>query len=244
MMKDITPYKTSESKHEQVEAMFDGLAPTYDYVNHTLSLGIDRIWRKRAMNYLKKRQSRPSRILDVATGTGDFAILAMKDLKADEVVGIDISDEMMKVGRKKAEAADLEHAVRFMHEDCSALSFAEKSFDAVISAFAMRNFEDIPQCLSEMYRVLNDGGDIVVIDLCAPHGFPMKQVFSVYKKHIMPHIGKTVSKDVQAFKYLPETMEAVQQGAAMAELFMNAGFRNVNYKYLNFGMCCMYTAVK
>lgn len=243
-MKELTPYNTSESKHEQVEAMFDGLAPTYDYVNHTLSLGVDRIWRQRAINFLKRKGSWPMRILDVATGTGDFALLALTELGAEEVVGIDISDEMMKVGREKAEAANLDYALKFMHEDCSALSFDDKSFDAVISSFALRNFEDIPQCLSEMYRVLQNGGDIVVIDLCAPHRFPMKQVFSIYKKHIMPHIGKTVSKDVLAFKYLPETMEAVPQGAAMAEMFRNVGFRNVGYKYLNFGMCCMYTAVK
>lgn len=241
----LKPYKDADgTKREQVETMFNHLAPTYDHVNHTLSLGVDRLWRRRAINYLMAKGSWPMRVLDVATGTGDLALLAAVELGAEEVIGIDISDEMMKVGREKAEAANLDFAVKFQHEDCSALSFPDKSFDAVMSAFALRNFENIEQCLREMRRVLQPNGDVVVIDLCAPQRFPMKQVFSLYKKYIMPHIGKTVSKDVSAFHYLPATMETVPQGPSMAEIFRNAGFRNVHYKYLNFGMCCMYTAIR
>lgn len=239
----LKPYKDQNgTKREQVEKMFDRLAPTYDYVNRTLSLGVDRIWRQRAITHLKFKGAWPSRVLDVATGTGDLALLAAVELGAEDVIGIDISDEMMKVAQEKAEAANLESSVHFQHEDCSALSFPDKSFDAVISAFALRNFENIEQCLSEMRRVLQADGDIVVIDLCAPRRFPMKQIFSVYKKYIMPHMGKSVSKDVSAFHYLPESMESVPQGEAMAALFTKAGFKNVQYKYLNFGMCCMYTA--
>ena len=241
----LKPYKDqSGTKREQVEKMFDHLAPKYDYVNHTLSLGVDRIWRQRAISYLKFKGAWPARVLDVATGTGDLALLAAVELGTEEVIGIDISDEMMKVAKEKAEAANLDFAVKFQHEDCSALSFPDKSFDAVISAFAIRNFENIDKCLSEMRRVLQADGDIVVIDLCAPRRFPMKQVFSVYKKYIMPHMGKNVSNDISAFHYLPESMESVPQGEAMAELFTKAGFKNVEYKYLNFGMCCMYTATR
>lgn len=242
MIKDVTPYHSNESKSKQVEAMFDNIAPTYDYLNHTLSLGVDKKWRNCAIDYLKGVGSWPMRVLDVATGTGDLALLAAVELGSEEVIGIDISDKMMKIGEEKVKVLNLSQIIRFMHEDCSSLTFKEKSFDAVISAFALRNFENIKQCLSEMKRVLQPNGDIVVIDLCAPRKFPMRQVFYVYQKVIMPCMGSKVAKDKLAFKYLPETMVEVPQGEDMAELFRSVGFRDVEYKYLNFGMCCMYTA--
>ncbi|MBO4398191.1 MAG: bifunctional demethylmenaquinone methyltransferase/2-methoxy-6-polyprenyl-1,4-benzoquinol methylase UbiE [Bacteroidaceae bacterium] len=242
MINDVTPYHSNESKRKQVEAMFDNIASTYDSLNHTMSLGIDRKWRNCVVNYLKDIGSWPMRVLDVATGTGDLALLAAIELGSDEVVGVDISDKMMKIGEEKAKALNLSQIVRFVKEDCSSMTFSDKSFEAVISAFALRNFENIPQCLSEMRRVLQPNGDIVVIDLCAPRKFPMRQVFYVYKKIIMPCLGAKIAKDKLAFQYLPETMSEVPQGEDMAELFRAAGFSDVKYKYLNFGMCCMYTA--
>ena len=241
----LKPYKNQEgTKRTQVEKMFDNLAPEYDYVNHTMSLGIDRIWRQKAIDHLKAKRTWPLRILDVATGTADLAILAAQELGPEEVIGIDISDEMMNIGRKKIEEAGLKHTVTLQNEDCAALSFAGNYFEAVMSAFALRNFENLDDCLKEMHRVLTPGGNIVVIDLCAPTRFAMKQIFQIYKAVIMPLMGKKCAKDSETFRYLPESMEKIEQGTAMVSHFEKAGFKDVRFKRLSFSMCCMYTATK
>jgi len=246
-VEQIKPYGQQGSKHEQVEAMFDNIAPTYDILNHTLSLGIDRLWRRSAIKRIKKLSLLTANrstltILDVATGTGDFAILAAQKLNANRVVGIDISDGMMAIGREKVEKLGLSDTIIFQHEDCEHLSFADGTFDVVMSAFALRNFQNLAACLAEMRRVLKPQGSIVVIDLCAPRRAPMRQVFWFYQHVVMPVVGTLFSHDRQAYSYLPRTMEAVSQGEEMAAKFREAGFAAVEYEYLTFGMCCLYSA--
>ncbi len=182
-------------------------------------------------------------VLDVACGTGIlFPYYLSRGVRS--VIGIDISEEMMKIGREKVEAAGLGDAIKFQNEDCAHMSFADKSFDAVVSAFALRNFEDLQQCLNEMYRVLEPGGTIAVIDLCNPKHFPMKQLFAIYQKFIMPLVSRRFIGDKEAASYLNDTMKVVPSGKDMARLFEQAGFQNVNYRALQFGMCYLYTGIK
>jgi len=241
---NIKPYNSEGSKREQVEQMFDNIAHSYDFLNHTLSFGIDKLWRNNAINYLIKKRTRTDRVLDIATGTGDFAILAYQKLHPQSVVGCDISEGMMQIGREKVSRLGLSDQITFCNEDCSNMSFQSGTFDAVISAFALRNFQNLDQCLSEMHRVLADGGDLSVVDLCTPVSFPMKQLFYIYKKVIMPALGRLFSKDSTAYSYLPDTMDAVPQAEQMTSIITKAGFRNAKYKRLLFGMCIRYTAEK
>ena len=258
-VEEIKPYSQEGAKHEQVEAMFDNIAPSYDGLNHTLSLGVDRWWRRSAINQIKKLlgargegtgtpgvgahrgdSDAEVRILDVATGTGDLAIDACRRLRPGEIVGCDISEGMMAIGRAKVAEAGLAQRIRFVREDCERLSFADGEFDVVMSAFALRNFEHIDVCLREMRRVLLPGGCVVVIDLCAPRSFPMRQLFWFYRYLVMPVLGRLLSNDRSAYTYLPATMDAITQGDDMAQRFRQAGFRDVGFRYLAFGMCCMY----
>lgn len=251
----IKPYGNDGSKREQVEAMFDNIAPSYDTLNHTLSFGIDKIWRNNAIAYLKPFFTRSHKkegeewgvngsILDIATGTGDFAILAYEKLHPSRIVGCDISEGMMQIGREKVSRLGLADKIEFRNEDCSSMSFDSDTFDAVISAFALRNFQNLDICLREMHRVLAPSGHLSVVDLCTPVSFPMKQLFWVYKKAVMPLLGRLMSKDPSAYSYLPETMDAVPQADRMQSIIAQAGFHNVKYKRLIFGMCILYTAEK
>ena len=270
----IKPYGDEGTKREQVEQMFDNIAHSYDTLNHTLSFGVDRIWRKAAIDHLKKTLPSPSlqggssisankktsgqgncplplgragggsSILDIATGTGDFAILAYEKLHPQRIVGCDISEGMMDIGRKKVAELGLSDKITFQNEDCSHMSFADNTFDAVISAFALRNFQNLDECLREMHRVLAADGHLSVVDLCTPVSFPMKQLFYLYKKGVMPMLGKLFSKDQTAYSYLPATMDAVPQAERMQSIIQQAGFHNVNFKRLPFGMCILYTAEK
>lgn len=255
----IKPYGNEGSKREQVERMFDHIAHTYDRLNHTLSFGVDRLWRNTAIDTLKPyfptpvsmadknatdtETGRGGKILDVATGTGDFAILAYRKLKVSHIVGCDISESMMDIGRKKVAQLGLDKSIVFRNEDCAAMSFDDHSFDAIISAFALRNFQDLDKCLQEMHRVLADGGHLSIIDLCAPVSFPMKQLFHVYQRVVMPVMGWLLARDKTAYTYLPQTMAVVPQGEQMQTIIEAAGFRHVAYKRLAFGMCMLYTAV-
>lgn len=236
-------YSTLAPHKEDVQQMFDDIAHSYDGLNHTLSFGIDHSWRKRAIKYLAKNGNYTS-ILDVATGTGDFAILANKMLHPSRLVGIDISDKMLEIGKRKVEEKGMSSVISFSNEDCSDLSFDDNSFDAVISAFALRNFEHLDKCLSEMYRVMKPGGRIAVIDLCTPRKAPMKQLFWCYKKMVMPVIGRIVSHNDTAYSYLPHTMDIIPQGNDMLDYFISAGFKNAEYRRLKFQMCILYTAQK
>ena len=241
---EIKPYAPTGEKHEQVEEMFDHIAPTYDVLNHTLSLGTDRGWRRKAMDALGKH--RPRHILDVATGTGDFAILAARRLGTEglHITGADISEGMMQVGREKVRQLGLEHVISFRREDCTQLSFDDASFDAVTVAYGVRNFQDLDAGLREMCRVLRPGGHLLVVELASPPHFPMKQLFWLYSHVWMPLVGRLVSKDDHAYRYLPATMEAFPQGEVMEGILLRAGFRSVEWKRFTFGICTMYLAEK
>lgn len=205
-------------------------------------MGIDRSWRKKAIKAL--RPFRPRRIMDVATGTGDFAILACRELQPDALIGIDISEGMMNVGREKVSRVHLSDKISFVREDRLALSFADTSFDAVTVAFGIRNFESLDKGLSEICRVLKAGGHLVILELSAPERFPMKQLFSIYSKVVIPLLGKCISKDNNAYTYLPQSIRAFPQGEVMQEVIRRAGFSKVHFKRLTFGICTLYVAIK
>lgn len=238
----IKPYDQDRHKSEQVEEMFDHIAHSYDQLNLTLSIGIDRLWRRKAIKRLQAYH--PKHILDVATGTGDFAILASRLLKPQEIIGIDISEGMMAVGREKVKQAGLNTVIRFKREDCTALSFKADSFDAITVAFGVRNFDGLDKGLEEMHRVMKQGGRLVILELSSPTRFPMKQLYRFYSKTAMPLIGKLISKDDSAYTYLPQSIEACPQGEQMAEIINRAGFNEVEYEPLTFGICTLYTATK
>lgn len=236
----IKPYDAATGKTEQVEQMFDNIAPAYDLLNHSLSWGIDRSWRRAAIDSL--RPYRPQRILDVATGTGDFAILAAKLLEPEALLGVDLSEGMMEVARQKVEREELQGVIRFQKEDCLNLSFPNGSFDALTVAYGIRNFSDLDCGLREMHRVLRPGGRLVIVELTAPRHFPMRQLFWLYSHVWMPLIGRLVSKDSRAYSYLPATMEAFPQGEEMRQILMRAGFSDVNFHRFTFGLSTLYTA--
>ncbi len=237
----IKPY-TSGDKAQQVEAMFDNIAPAYDTLNHRLSWNIDRGWRRKAIQALAPYQ--PQTMLDIATGTGDFAIMAAQMLKPQRLVGADISEGMMEIGRQKVKAQGLDGTITFEREDCTALSYPEGTFDAVTAAFGIRNFADLDKGLAEMCRVLKPGGHLSVVELTTPVTFPMKQLFAIYSHTILPVYGRLISKDTQAYSYLTKTIEAFPQGERMTGILKKAGFSQASFKRLTFGICTMYLATK
>lgn len=238
----IKPYENNGDKGTQVETMFDNIAQTYDTLNHQLSWNIDKYWRKKAMRRLALWK--PQTIMDVATGTGDFAILATKMLNPQSVIGVDISEGMMKVGAEKVERLNMSDTIKFKKDDCMNLSFADNSFDAVIAAFGIRNFPDLDKGLSEICRVMKKGGRLCILELTEPKGFPMKQLFRIYSHTFLPIYGKLISKDNSAYNYLTATIEAFPQGETMMEIFKKAGFSDANFERLTFGICTLYTATK
>ncbi|CUQ45653.1 Demethylmenaquinone methyltransferase [Segatella copri] len=225
-----------------VEEMFDNIAPTYDTLNHRLSWDIDKGWRKKAIRRLAPFS--PKKMLDIATGTGDFAILAAQMLHPDQLIGADISEGMMEIGRQKVKQLGLENTISFAKEDCLNLSFQDESFDAVTAAFGIRNFQNLDQGLKEMCRVLKKGGHLCIVELTTPVSFPMKQLFSIYSNTVLPMYGKLISKDQSAYSYLNKTIEAFPQGEVMMEVFKKAGFAKAEFKRLTFGICTLYFATK
>lgn len=240
----IKPYGDRGAKSSQVRQMFDKIAHSYDTLNHTLSAGVDKIWRKQTVKSLTGVVHDVNSILDVATGTGDMAILAARQFPSAHVTGIDISDGMMEIGRQKLDKEGLTDKVVLMNADCCSLPFPTGSFDAIVSAFGLRNFENLDACLKEMHRVLDDNGRVAIADLCSPTAFPMRQLFWLYQKMMMPLAGRLISRDDKAYTYLPETMRAIPQGDDMKAIFEKAGFHDVGYRRLPFGMCMLYTAGK
>jgi demethylmenaquinone methyltransferase / 2-methoxy-6-polyprenyl-1,4-benzoquinol methylase len=238
----IKPYGKQGEKGVLVEQMFDNIAPSYDKLNHRLSWNIDRKWRNTAIDQLVSLS--PKTILDVATGTSDFAILSAMKLQPQSLVGIDISDGMMDIGRRKVKERGLEGVVSFKKEDCLNLSFSENTFDAITVAFGIRNFQDLDRGLQNMYRVLKQGGKVVIVELTTPVKFPMKQLYAVYRKTVLPLYGRLISKDTDAYNYLNKTIAAFPQGEKMQEILQKAGFCNVKFKRLTFGICTLYTAEK
>lgn len=239
---EIKPYHDDGDKGEQVEKMFDNIAPTYDLLNHRLSWDIDKSWRKKAIMQLLPFQ--PQSLLDIATGTGDFAILSAQMLRPQTLIGADISEGMMEIGRQKVKQKGLDSIISFQKEDCMNMSFQDNSFDAVTAAFGIRNFKDLDTCLKEIYRVLKQGGHLSIVELSHPIAFPMKQLFTVYSHTILPIYAKLVSKDDSAYKYLTKTIEAFPQGEVMVEILKKVGFKDVQFKRLTFGVCTMYLATK
>lgn len=237
----IKPYNPNESKGEQVGAMFDNIAPAYDKLNHTMSMGIDRCWRRKAINLL--RPFHPQTVLDVATGTGDFAILACKRLQPKQLIGVDISEGMMAIAKEKAQALGLD-AIRFEQEDCMKLSYDDCTFDAVTVAFGVRNFESLDKGLSELHRVLTANGHLVILELSVPCRTPIKQLFGFYSHTVMPILGRLLSKDKKAYTYLPASIEAFPQGEEMRDIMYKAGFSSVTFKRLTLGVCTLYVAQK
>ena len=238
----IKPYDKGEEKTKQVEEMFDNIAPSYDTLNHRLSWDIDKGWRRKAIEQL--REYKPKVMLDIATGTGDFAILSAQMLKPTNLIGADISEGMMEIGRKKVEQAGLADIISFRKEDCLNLTFEDNTFDAVTAAFGIRNFGSLDRGLSEMCRVLKPGGHLSVVELTRPVSFPMRQLFWVYSHTFLPIYGKLVSKDKSAYKYLTATIEAFPQGEAMMDILQKAGFSKSRFKRLTFGICTLYIATK
>ena len=237
----INPYRQGE-KAQQVEEMFDNIAPNYDKLNHRLSWNIDRGWRKKAIRELAP--FKPEQILDIATGTGDFAIMAAQMLKPKRLVGADISEGMMAIGAAKIQQLGLQHVISFQKEDCLHLSYESGTFDAVTAAFGIRNFASLDKGLSEMCRVLKPGGHLSIVELTTPVSFPMKQLFKVYCHTVLPVYGRLVSKDKSAYSYLTRTIEAFPQGERMMDILQQAGFRETAFKRLTFGICTLYTATK
>ena len=237
----IKPYNNGE-KTSQVEQMFDNIAPTYDTLNHRLSWDIDRGWREKAIRQLAPYQ--PQRILDMATGTGDFAILAAEMLKPSHLIGADISEGMMEIGRQKVADKGLQDIISFEKEDCLHLSYASDTFDAVTAAFGIRNFSDLDQGLREMCRVLKKGGHLSIAELTTPVGFPIRQLFHIYSHTVLPVYGRLISKDTAAYSYLTKTIEAFPQGEQMMEILKGAGFSEAKFQRLTFGICTIYFATK
>jgi demethylmenaquinone methyltransferase/2-methoxy-6-polyprenyl-1,4-benzoquinol methylase len=238
----VVPYKEEKAgKKEQVAKMFNSISGNYDFLNHFLSLGIDISWRKKAIQLLKSTQ--PKLILDVATGTGDFALEALK-LNPDKIIGIDISEGMLNVGRKKIKEKNLEQRIELIEGDSENLPFEQNKFDAVIVAFGVRNFENLERGLSEMLRVLRPGGKIVILEFSKPAGFPFRQLYHFYFKFILPKIGRVVSRDQAAYTYLPESVQAFPDGNQFLDILQRLGYKNTTCKPLTFGISSLYTGIK
>lgn len=241
-MIEVKPYKDIQSsKREQVEQMFDSIAPRYDFLNRFLSMGIDQLWRKKAINSL--REINPKQILDVATGTGDLALAALK-LNPDFVTGIDISNEMLKVGRRKVDAKHLSAKISLIQADSNALPFEDNKFDAITVAFGVRNFEFLQQGINQMYRVTRKGGKIAVLEFSKPQQIPFKQLYNFYFKFILPTWGRLISNNKTAYTYLPESVQHFPEGEAFAGYLKNAGYQHIHVSPLTFGICTLYTAIK
>lgn len=239
---NVTPYKNSgQNKKKQVELMFDRIAYKYDFLNHLLSFGIDKFWRKKAINLLA--QFPHNKILDVATGTGDFAIAASK-LNPSEIIGYDLSEQMINVGREKVIKLGLEKNIKFIKGDSEHMPFEGNSFDAIIVAFGVRNFENLSKGLEEFKRVLKNDGVVIILEFSKPKYFPMKQLYFFYFFKILPLIGKIISKEKSAYSYLPESVMAFPEDQEFLNVLKDIGFRNIKQNRLSFGISSIYIAQK
>jgi demethylmenaquinone methyltransferase/2-methoxy-6-polyprenyl-1,4-benzoquinol methylase len=240
---NVVPYKDSNSsKKQQVAQMFDDIAFRYDFLNRFLSAGIDIKWRKKALTQLKSLQ--PKTILDVATGTADMAIMAHDLLKAEKITGIDISDGMLQIGRKKVTKADLQDSIVLLNGDSETINFNDHSFDAVTVAFGVRNFQNLEKGLSEIRRVLTPGGKLVVLEFSKPKLPGVKGMYNLYMKIVAPNMGKLFSKNRNAYKYLDESIQKFPEGKNFTSILDNLGFKNTYCKSLSLGICSIYCGTK
>jgi len=239
-MSKVTPYNSSDSKKKQVAEMFNNIANSYDFLNHSLSLGMDNIWRKIA---IKKLTNNPKTILDIATGTGDFAVSAAKYTDA-KITGIDISQGMLDVGIKKIRKKNLYKRISLQLADSERLPFNDNKFDAITAGFGVRNFENLKKGLLEIKRVLNKDGIVVILEPSTPNNFPLKQLYKLYFHHVLPTIGAWISKDKSAYSYLPESVDAFPSGEKFIEELKKVGFKNCKHIPLTFGIVSLYIAIK
>jgi len=236
------PYESTDApKHVQIEQMFDEIAGQYDFLNHALSIGMDKYWRRKGILSLKAYV--PQSILDVATGTGDLALEAYRLLQPEKILGIDISEKMMTIGREKAAKAGLSGIIDFERQNCTCLQLDSNTFDAAIVAFGIRNFEDLDKGLQEIHRVLYPGGRLMILELSTPEHFPMKQGYRIYSR-LIPVIGQRISRNKTAYKYLPQSISVFPQNAEMAAVLEKNGFFDVEYRKLTGGICSLYLARK
>lgn len=237
----VTPYNDNRSKKAQVEEMFDNIAHRYDFLNHLLSLGIDITWRKKAVKFIGGIA--PKKILDVASGTGDFAFEALS-LNPDKVIGFDLSEGMMKYGRAKAAKLQVEHTVEFVKGDSEKMPFPDNSFDAVTVGFGVRNFENLEAGLKEIHRVLRSGGRVAILEASMPKNTIIRALFSLYFGKIVPLIGRLLSKDARAYSYLPESVLVFPEGLEFVKILENIGFTKVEWQPITFGACALYKMEK
>ncbi len=240
----VTPYSTESSKKEQVSQMFDNIAGSYDFLNHFLSLGIDKLWRNKMIRELAAIN--PKIVLDVATGTGDVAIESFKQLHDPslKIIGVDISPKMLAVGREKIVQRKMNENITLTDGDSENLAFSDNKFDAITVAYGVRNFENLERGLAEMQRVLKPGGKLLVLEFSKPTGFPVKQAFNLYFEHILPTIGKFTSKDNRAYKYLFESVQVFPSGEAFVHILDQLGYTKTSCQALSFGICSLYVAYK
>jgi demethylmenaquinone methyltransferase/2-methoxy-6-polyprenyl-1,4-benzoquinol methylase len=238
----VTPYEhSSDSKKQQIEQMFDNISPKYDFLNRSLSLGIDVWWRKKMMRELKGHAL--NQVLDIATGTADVA-LATSKLKPNSIIGVDISEGMLSVGRIKVEKKGLSSLIKLQKADSENLPFIENQFDAITVAFGVRNFEHLSKGLDEMCRVLKPGGKLVILEFSRPRIFPVKQLYDFYFRYFCPWWGKVVSKDNSAYKYLYDSVSAFPEGEQFLSIAKQSGFKQLKAQRLTFGIVSLYTAIK
>lgn len=238
----VKPYNSSDrSKKEEVAEMFNNISKRYDFLNHFLSLGIDKLWRKKAVKQLK--EINPERILDIATGTGDFAISSLR-LKPKEVIGVDISEGMLNVGKEKMKRKGYAKVIKMHLGDSEELQFADNSFDAITVGFGVRNFQNLEKGLADMLRVLRPEGKAVVLEFSKPRRFPVKQLFGFYSQVIIPFFGKRISKDKRAYAYLPESVAAFPEGNEFLEIMKNVGYKKVKAIPVSGGIATIYTGYK
>lgn len=239
MEKIVTPYNSKKTKKEQVKNMFNKIAFSYDFLNHSLSLGMDYYWRKKAIQLLPN----PKKILDIATGTGDFAITASKYTNAS-IIGIDIAKNMLDIAKVKIQKKNLEKRIKLKLADSEKMPFENKEFDAITVGFGVRNFQNLEKSLLAMYEVLKVGGMIVVLEPTKPKKFPIKQLYNVYFNYILPFVGGVISKDKHAYSYLVDSVDSFASGNDFCKKLQKIGFQKCRYTSLTFGVVTLYTAIK
>lgn len=235
------------AKKQKIARMFDSIADTYDFLNHFLSMGIDIYWRKKAIGLIRAAVPtggwRTKNILDVATGTGDFAIEAAR-LNPEKITGIDISEKMLAIGKDKVKKLHLENKVKLLLADCENLPFKDNSFEAITVGFGVRNFENLEKGLSEMHRVLDKKGTVVILEFSKPQNFLLKNIFSFYFKNILPQVGRFISKDKTAYSYLPQSVQSFPAGNDFLNVMKKIGFHNLRQIMLSFGIASIYVGKK